>query len=124
MVFSAWMITGTLPEGDTIVSRITYLIKKSRKMFVLAAIYGAMNILSYVSLRNIGAGHLYNLCAVQDFDDGHLLVNHLETQVLLGPMESHGVSHARSPLIHSSSVEQFKRPGWRQCFYWYCCCFN
>lgn len=56
MVFSAWMITGTLPEGDTIVSRITYLIKKSRKMFVLAAIYGAMNILSYVSLRNIGAG--------------------------------------------------------------------
>lgn len=50
------MITGTLPEGDTIFSRLAYLIKKSRKMFVLAAIYGAMNILSYISLRNIGAG--------------------------------------------------------------------
>ncbi|KAI2507943.1 Nucleotide-sugar transporter [Fragilaria crotonensis] len=56
IVFSAWMITGTLPEGDSIFSRLAYLIKKSRKMFVLAAIYGAMNILSYISLCNIGAG--------------------------------------------------------------------
>ena len=50
------MITGAVPEGDTIYTRLAYLIKKSKKMFVLAAIYGAMNILSYISLRNIGAG--------------------------------------------------------------------
>jgi solute carrier family 35 (UDP-sugar transporter), member A1/2/3 len=56
MVFSAWMISGSLPEGDTTTDRLLYLMKKSRKMFVLAAIYGAMNILSFVSLRNIGAG--------------------------------------------------------------------
>lgn len=50
------MITGNLPEGETIGIRLKYLVKKSGKMFVLALIYGAMNILSYVSLRNIGAG--------------------------------------------------------------------
>lgn len=54
--FSAWMITGALAEGVTIGSRLTFLIKKSRKMFVLAAIYGVMNILGYISLRNLGAG--------------------------------------------------------------------
>jgi solute carrier family 35 (UDP-sugar transporter), member A1/2/3 len=56
IVFSAWMISGSLPEGETTYSRLLYLVKKSRKMFALAAIYGAMNILSFVSLRNIGAG--------------------------------------------------------------------
>jgi len=56
IVFSAWMITGNIPEGENICSRLGYLIRKSQKMFILAAIYGAMNILSYVSLRNIGAG--------------------------------------------------------------------
>jgi UDP-sugar transporter A1/2/3 len=56
VVFSAWMITGTLPEGDNIGSRLAYLINKSRKMIVLAAIYGVMNILGYVSLRNLDAG--------------------------------------------------------------------
>ncbi len=50
------MITGALPEGDTFGSRMAYLIKKSRQMFVLAAIYGVMNILGYISLRNLGAG--------------------------------------------------------------------
>lgn len=54
IVFSAYMIS--VPEGETMSSRLSYLVKKSRKMFILASIYGAMNILSYVSLRNIGAG--------------------------------------------------------------------
>jgi len=54
IVFSAYMIS--VPEGETMCSRLSYLVKKSRKMFILASIYGAMNILSYVSLRNIGAG--------------------------------------------------------------------
>jgi UDP-sugar transporter A1/2/3 len=56
VVFSAWMITGNLPEGQNICQRLSFLMKKSSKMFILALIYGAMNILSYVSLRNIGAG--------------------------------------------------------------------
>ena len=50
------MITGTVPEGDTMITRVVYLIQKSQKMFVLVAIYGAMNVLSYIALRNFGAG--------------------------------------------------------------------
>ncbi|KAL7431163.1 hypothetical protein ACHAXM_002550 [Skeletonema potamos] len=36
--------------------KLRYLLKRSSKMAVLACIYGAMNILSFVSLRNISAG--------------------------------------------------------------------
>ena len=36
--------------------RLLYLVSTSKKMLILALIYGAMNILSFVSLRNIGAG--------------------------------------------------------------------
>lgn len=56
ILFSAYMITGTLPQGQGLGFRVSYLVKKSGKMFFLAALYGAMNILSFVSLRNIGAG--------------------------------------------------------------------
>jgi len=56
MVFSGWMIAASLPKEQSASSRLKALFMKSSKMFVLAAIYGAMNILSYVSLRNIGAG--------------------------------------------------------------------
>jgi len=56
IAYSAWMISGLLPEGTTLISRLSYLLATSRKMFVLALIYGAMNILSFVSLRNISAG--------------------------------------------------------------------
>ena len=62
MVFSAWMIRNDLQvatEGkrdETTKSRLIYLVQTSRKMVGLALIYGAMNILSFVSLRNIGAG--------------------------------------------------------------------
>ena len=42
--------TTTLPR------RLWYLVMQSHKMMVLALIYGAMNILSFISLRNIGAG--------------------------------------------------------------------
>mmetsp|Transcript_17025 Transcript_17025/g.18940 ORF Transcript_17025/g.18940 Transcript_17025/m.18940 type:complete len:393 (-) Transcript_17025:322-1500(-) len=56
IVFSALMIQGNLPPNENIVHRLSYLTKKSTKMFVLAAIYGVMNILSFVALRNIGAG--------------------------------------------------------------------
>lgn len=56
IVYSAWMISDTLSEGTTLSDRLKYLVLTSRKMFVLAMIYGAMNILSFVSLRNISAG--------------------------------------------------------------------
>ena len=45
-----------LPQGETHFVRLLYLTRRSGKMFALALIYGLMNILSYVSLRNIGAG--------------------------------------------------------------------
>jgi UDP-sugar transporter A1/2/3 len=56
IVYSAWMISGNLPEGTSLLNRLKYLVASSQKMFVLALIYGAMNILSFVSLRNISAG--------------------------------------------------------------------
>lgn len=56
MVFSLIVVMRNVPKGESGRGRINDLIKKSSKMFVLALIYGAMNILSYVSLRNIGAG--------------------------------------------------------------------
>eukprot|EP00339_Tiarina_fusa_P023453 CAMPEP_0116997612 /NCGR_PEP_ID=MMETSP0472-20121206/987_1 /TAXON_ID=693140 ORGANISM="Tiarina fusus, Strain LIS" /NCGR_SAMPLE_ID=MMETSP0472 /ASSEMBLY_ACC=CAM_ASM_000603 /LENGTH=364 /DNA_ID=CAMNT_0004696545 /DNA_START=132 /DNA_END=1226 /DNA_ORIENTATION=+ len=56
IVFSAWMISKSLPEGSTLPQRLQYLVSTSKKMLVLALIYGAMNILSFVSLRNISAG--------------------------------------------------------------------
>lgn len=56
IAFSAYMISGILPKGDTLSFRLQYLTSRSGKMFALALIYGLMNILSYVSLRNIGAG--------------------------------------------------------------------
>lgn len=57
MAFSAWMISKDLPDDTPdLMTRLRYLVQTSRKMFILAMIYGAMNILSFVSLRNIGAG--------------------------------------------------------------------
>jgi UDP-sugar transporter A1/2/3 len=42
--------------------KLIWLVKKSFKMFVLAAIYLAMNVLSFVALENIGAGE-FTVCA-------------------------------------------------------------
>lgn len=57
IVFSAWMISKDLPaDCPDLQTRLKYLVQTSKKMVGLAMIYGAMNILSYVSLRNIGAG--------------------------------------------------------------------
>jgi len=56
IVYSSWMISEGLPEGKSLSQQLMYLVQTSRKMFVLAMIYGAMNILSFVSLRNISAG--------------------------------------------------------------------
>jgi UDP-sugar transporter A1/2/3 len=43
-------------DDEKFKQRLLYLLKTSRKMFVLAGMYGAMNILSFVALRNISAG--------------------------------------------------------------------
>lgn len=58
IIFSAWMIQKNFddPDSESLQKRLLYLVKTSKKMMVLACIYGAMNILSFVSLRNIGAG--------------------------------------------------------------------
>ena len=44
------------------VAKLRWLIEHSGKMFVLAGIYGAMNILSFVALQYIGAGE-FTICA-------------------------------------------------------------
>lgn len=46
----------SIPRHKTLKERLSYLVSTSKKMFVLALIYGTMNILSFVSLRNISAG--------------------------------------------------------------------
>ena len=68
ILYSAWMISKTLQSptsydgnndvnnASSLMERLKYLVATSRKMFVLALIYGTMNILSFVSLRNISAG--------------------------------------------------------------------
>ena len=56
MIYSAYKITSDLKVGENGGGKLKYLINRSSKMAVLAMIYGAMNILSFVSLRNISAG--------------------------------------------------------------------
>lgn len=58
ILFSAWMIRAesTNPNDHHWMQHLSHLATKSGKMVFLALIYGAMNILSFVSLRNIGAG--------------------------------------------------------------------
>jgi len=56
MVYSAYKVTSDLKSGEKAGPKLQYLLKRSSKMAVLALIYGAMNILSFVALRNISAG--------------------------------------------------------------------
>lgn len=56
MAYSAWMISTPSVEGKSHTQHLMELAKTSQKMLVLAFIYGVMNILSFVSLRNISAG--------------------------------------------------------------------
>jgi UDP-sugar transporter A1/2/3 len=61
MIFSAYMILKsedamTTGKHRTMQQRLGYLISTSQKMIGLALIYGAMNTLSLISLKNIGAG--------------------------------------------------------------------
>lgn len=56
MVYSAFKVAGSLPQGEKPIPKLRYLLRRSSKMGILAFIYGAMNILSFISLRNISAG--------------------------------------------------------------------
>lgn len=67
IVFSIYMV---LNEPDSTksdsqgqgVGKLIWLLKNSSKMLILAGIYGAMNILSFVALQYIGAGE-FTICA-------------------------------------------------------------
>ena len=56
IVYSSFKIAANVSPGEKAVPRLQYLLRRSGKMAVLACIYGAMNILSFVALRNISAG--------------------------------------------------------------------
>lgn len=65
MVFVSYVIASSTEISDSPSERVQkfqWLVKNSGKMLILAAIYGAMNILSFVALRYIGAGE-FTICA-------------------------------------------------------------
>lgn len=64
MLFSARVIYHQIPgqNRESFVAHLKMLAWTSRKMFALSLIYGLMNILSYVALRNVSAG-IFTICA-------------------------------------------------------------
>jgi len=63
MLYSAHVISKQMPGNrQTLESHLKMLAMTSRKMFALSLIYGLMNILSYVALRNVSAG-IFTICA-------------------------------------------------------------
>lgn len=67
LIFSVYMISvdtdGLKSDAPgTGLSKLWWLARNSHKMFVLAVIYGIMNILSFVALEYIGAGE-FTICA-------------------------------------------------------------
>eukprot|EP01035_Chromulina_nebulosa_P041920 gene41920-56770_t len=65
LVVSIWMTLSDIEKTDaqgTGINKLIWLIRHSSKMLILAAIYGAMNILSFVALQYIGAGE-FTICA-------------------------------------------------------------
>ena len=65
IIVSIWLTLTDTEKSDAQgqgVDKLMWLILNSGKMLVLAAIYGAMNILSFVALQYIGAGE-FTICA-------------------------------------------------------------
>ncbi|GFH53893.1 hypothetical protein CTEN210_10369 [Chaetoceros tenuissimus] len=63
MIFSAHVIsTQKHNDASSFTEHITKLAFTAQKMYALSLIYGLMNILSYVALRNISAG-IFTICA-------------------------------------------------------------
>jgi len=63
MIFSAYIIYRQKSQSESpFKPHLLYLLRTSKKMFLLSLIYGLMNILSYVALRNVSAG-VFTICA-------------------------------------------------------------
>ena len=65
LVIATWLTVTSTEKSDAQgegINKLKWLLAHSGKMFVLAAIYGAMNILSFVALAYIGAGE-FTICA-------------------------------------------------------------
>jgi UDP-sugar transporter A1/2/3 len=66
MIFSAYMIRSMediyTAKGKSFTQHIKLLTITANKMLILSIIYGIMNILSYIALRNISAG-VFTICA-------------------------------------------------------------
>lgn len=64
------------------IDKLIWLLRNSGKMLVLAGIYGAMNILSFVALQYIGAGE-FTICAQLKVSLSSLLVRIIEFDTIL-----------------------------------------
>lgn len=63
MIFSAYVIsTQQRNDASSFTKHMTKLTFTAQKMYALSLIYGLMNILSYVALRNVSAG-IFTICA-------------------------------------------------------------
>lgn len=63
MIFSAYVIsTQKRNDASSFMKHVTKLTFTAQKMYALSLIYGLMNILSYVALRNVSAG-IFTICA-------------------------------------------------------------
>jgi len=108
--FSAGMVyqkfgIGTPDNKFSGKNKVWYLTKSSGKMILLAFIYGAMNILAYISLQNIGAG-MYTIIA-----QCKLLSTAVFSVVLL--KRSFSWARWRSFIVLVLGVMLFSEPMWK-----------
>lgn len=106
MAYSAYRISSSLNSGDKAAPRLKYLLRRSSKMAILAMIYGAMNIVSFVALRNISAG----MFAV--FAQLKILTTATCSKVMLG--RSYSMTKWRALLSLMSGVLLFSEPIWNR----------
>ena len=106
MAYSAYQISSSLNSGDKAAPRLKYLLRRSSKMAILAMIYGAMNIVSFVALRNISAG----MFAV--FAQLKILTTATCSKVMLG--RSYSMTKWRALLSLMSGVLLFSEPIWNR----------
>lgn len=62
IVFSAFIIFHQQNSSGNLANHLCFLLRSSGKMFILSLIYGMMNVLSYIALRNVSAG-IFTICA-------------------------------------------------------------
>lgn len=105
-VYSAYKIKSALPRDERIVPKLRYLLRRSSKMAILALIYGAMNILSFVALRNISAG----IFAV--FAQMKIITTATCSSVMLG--RSYSMTKWRALISLMMGVLLFSEPMWNR----------